>query len=75
MFLDSAILPNGDLWLTGGTDENFKRLNSTELIDQDFNIKQGPYLPFALHWHCVTNWNSTHMILIGGFQESDSTNR
>jgi len=69
---DSAILPNGDLWVTGGKDENYENSYTTDVIDKDFNIKEGPILPFGLSAHCVTNWNSTHMLLIGGYQTSSS---
>ena len=44
--------------------------SSTDIIDQDFNIKRGPDLPTPIKGHCVTNWNSSHMVLTGGFDGS-----
>ena len=46
------------------------RLSSTDIIDQDFNIKRGPDLPDTIYNHCVTNWNSSHMLLTGGYTGS-----
>jgi len=48
---DSTILPNGDLWVTGGYDAGY--LSSTDIIDKDFNIKRGPDLPAAMYSHCI----------------------
>jgi len=62
---DSAILPNGNLWVTGGYNVNY-HLSSTDIIDQDFNVKQGPELPFTVSDHCIVNWNISHMLLTGG---------
>ena len=61
---DSAILPNGDLWVTGGY--RYRFLSSTDIIDKDFNIKRGPDLPVVMSHHCIVNWNDTHMLLTGG---------
>ena len=69
-FSDSSILPNGDMWITGGRDYGILYLNSTDIIDKDFNIIRGPDLPFNIYNHCIVNWNNTHMILIGGKLEN-----
>ena len=66
MLVDSAILPNGDLWVTGGRNTANARVSSTDIIDQDFNVKRGPDLPDRIYNHCIANWNSSHMLLTGG---------
>ena len=66
LLVDSAILPNGDLWVTGGRNKSSSRVSSTDIIEQDFHIKRGPDLPDRIYSHCIANWNSTHMLLTGG---------
>ena len=67
MLADSAILPNGDLWVTGGRLDRDEVLSSTDIIDKDFNIKRGPDLPAVMEAHCIVTWNNTHMLLTGGW--------
>ena len=69
MLVDSAILPNGDLWVTGGYNGDNDVLSSTDIVDQYLNIKRGPDLPLEVHYHCMVNWNSSHMLLTGGTVE------
>ena len=69
MLAESAILPNGNLWVTGGYDGWYAH-SSTDIIDKYLNIKRGPALPTAINRHCIVNWNDTHMLLTGGAADS-----
>ena len=69
----SVVLPNGDLWVTGGY-ENYNAITATtDIIGKDLNITEGPPLPKPLANHCVTQWNSTHLIVAGGYEPGNFT--
>jgi len=63
----AATLPNGDLWVTGGTYEGNE--HSTDIITTNMEILPGPDIASAKSGHCVTQFNRTTMILIGGFED------
>ena len=44
-----------DLWITGGKGGEFgEELASTEIISVEGNTAQGPDLPVAVAYHCIT---------------------
>ena len=78
LFASSIVLNQNTLWIVGG--ENGPRssrryLNTTEFIsidsNQEINQKQGPTLPFGISNHCMVQYNSSAIYLIGGQRTSD----
>ena len=45
------------------------RLGSTEYVLPSGESVQGPDLPEHLHGHTISNYNSTHSFLIGGWSK------
>ena len=66
------MLPDGNLWLTGGFGNDDLPLNSTEIVDSDLKIRPGPDLPYPDYDHCMVQWNETHTMFTGGFQDPTS---
>jgi len=62
----SVVLPNGDMWVTGGYDQINQALDSTDIVKPDLRVIPGPDLPGRNHDHCMVQWNVTHTMLIGG---------
>ncbi len=54
------------LWITGGRNAEADNLKSTEFIDHDGNVRNGPDLPLAVYFHCLVKLNDTTAFLIGG---------
>ena len=71
----SMITPySHSLWITGGHDENWPYLSSSELIsswdDQSMRTEEGPDLPrgYGRDSHAIVSINETSSLLIGGAQ-------
>lgn len=46
----------------------FSPTDTTEIIDENFNVVPGPQLTLGKGEHCMVQWNDTHTMMIGGFQ-------
>jgi len=68
----SVVLNNDTLWVTGGNNGN-KDLSSTEFISFGQPSSRGPELPFSVNSHCMVQYDSSKVYLIGGYQ-SDRDN-
>ena len=59
------------MWVTGGEDENFIDLRSTEFVDPTSRtVRPGPKLPKETYAHCLVKINSSTVMLIGGHSDS-----
>ena len=68
-FSASVVLYKSYLWITGGLDQDFQPLNSTEIIDitsQKSFPSSNITLPVKLHLHCLIKINEKQMLLVGG---------
>ena len=62
----SSVVIGHRLWVTGGYDENDKKLNSTEFVDPESEtVQPGPDLPEAVYGHCLVKTDATTAMLIG----------
>ena len=41
-------------------------VDSTEFLHQSGDVIKGPKLPAKLSSHCITGWNTTHIMVLGG---------
>jgi len=64
----AANLPNGDLWITGGADNDQERYYTTHIVTANMEVIRGPNMPSVRSAHCVAQLNSTTMMLVGGFE-------
>ena len=68
----SLITPNlHTIWITGGHDENWPYLDSSELISSDGSTGEGPSLSWPIYAkdsHAIVSINETSSLLIGGAQ-------
>ena len=69
-FASSVVLNETRLLVTGGTDEKWKDLNSSEFISLDQPPEDGPKLPFTVSGHSMVQVDSTSIYLIGGYQDN-----
>ena len=67
----SVVLSNNTLWVTGGEDQSWKTLKTTELVTKEGKTSKGPDLPLALEDHAIVALNSGVFILIGGWSDND----
>ena len=68
----SSVTIGDTLWVTGGDDENFNELQSSEFVNpQDGTVLDGPALPKPSSSHCVVMINASTVILIGDFTGED----
>ena len=63
----SVVLSNNTLWVTGGYDQSYNDLKTTEFVAKDGRTSQGPDLPLPLYGHSIVPLNSGAFILIGGY--------
>ena len=63
----SVVLSNNTLWVTGGYDQSFNLIKTTEIITKDGQTSQGPDLPLPNSSHSIVSLNSGAFILIGGY--------
>ena len=73
--MSSVVLNESKIWVTGGLFDDGERLNSTEVISLDQPSVQGPKLPFTVSDHCLVLVNSSTILLIGGIQNSQASNK
>ena len=67
-FASSVVLNDTRLWVCGGRDKGWDRMNSSEFISLDQPPEDGPKLPFNVSDHCMVQVDSKSIYLIGGFQ-------
>ena len=77
LFASSIVLNQNTLWIVGGENgpsSSRRYLNTTEFIsidsNQEINQKQGPTLTFGISKHCMVQYNSSAIYLIGGQRTS-----
>ena len=63
----SVVLSNNTLWVTGGCDQSWNPIKTTEFVTKDGQTSQGPDLPLPLYGHSIVPLNSGAFILIGGY--------
>ena len=68
----SVALSNERIWILGGKDENWNRLDSTEFITIDGSVN-GPTLPEAVFGHCSVKLNNL-IYLVGGYTTTTTKN-
>ena len=76
MQASSIKLDQSTMWITGGYDFNINHLNTTEIVTLEGSI-DGESLPFTVYGHCMVQYRSDSILLIGGSQngneDSDKT--
>ena len=55
------------MWVIGGTDSDAEKTAEFVDINGKNSIMLEEQLPFRLEYHCATQINSTHGIIMGGF--------
>ncbi len=63
-------LQDGKLLVTGGFDASESYLNSAEMLTEEGWDSNLPSLPVTILDHCMVTVNSTTVITIGGWQNS-----
>ena len=69
----AAMFENDDdvWWITGGWDS--QTLKTTEITDgKGGNFSSAVDLPRRMFYHNLVSVNNTHMVVLGGFAQSDS---
>ena len=74
-FASSVVLNETRLLVTGGKDDKWKDLNSSEFISLDQPPEDGPKLPFTVSDHCMVLVDSTSIYLIGGWQDNKKSEK
>jgi hypothetical protein len=70
VYAAAAQLKDGKLLVTGGYDGSFSYLKSAEMLTEDGWERNLPSLPVTIIYHCMVTVNSTTVMVIGGFQNS-----
>jgi hypothetical protein len=65
-----AQLQDGKLLVTGGVDAPGSALNSAEMLTEKGWESNIPSLPVTIRTHCMVTVNSTTVMAIGGYQNS-----
>jgi hypothetical protein len=66
----AAQLQDGKLLVTGGYDDSGSDLNSLEMLTEEGWESDIPSLPVTIRAHCMVTVNSTTVMVIGGWQNS-----
>jgi hypothetical protein len=66
----AAQLQDGKLLVTGGADGSGSILNSAEMLTEEGWESNIPSLPVTIYAHCMVTVNSTTVMAIGGYQNS-----
>ena len=61
-----AVMHNDKLHVFGGTPNGSSRLQTTEIINVDGEVSDGPDLPTAVYYHAMTKINDSVSLLSGG---------
>ena len=69
----SSTVINDYLWVTGGFDENFNLLKTTEKIYSNGTVEPGINLPFPVRAHCMVNHGNI-VYMLGGWGEGGDGN-
>ena len=69
----SAILPDGSMWISGGSKSFSDYLSSSEILVSGSSIwAKGPELPTPVSFHCMLQFNSSHTFFAGGHSDAGS---
>ena len=69
----SVILPNGSMWISGGSQSFSDYLSSSELLSSSSSTwTAGPRLPTPVSFHCKLQFNSSHTFFAGGYSDAGS---
>jgi hypothetical protein len=71
----AAQLKDGKLLVTGGVDKSGSDLNSAEMLTEEEWESNIPSLPVTLAAHCMVTVNSTTVMAIGGYQNSQMSGK
>ena len=69
-YASSIKLNQSTLWITGGYDSHLNDLNSTEFVTVN-GTTFGVELPITVHGHCMVQYQSDTILLIGGKQNGE----
>ena len=69
----SVVLDQTRIWITGGINDKWKRLEFTEFISLGQPPEKGPKLPFTVTYHSMVQVNSKTIYLIGGYQNGKAS--
>ena len=59
--------------MTGGFDGNSSTFTkTTEFVQLDKPTENGPDLPEEFYYHCMTNFNETLILVLGGYSTAKS---
>ena len=67
----AVVINSHQLWVTGGLDDKFNDLASTEIVDILANpptVVPGPELPEPMNGHCIVQLNQSTVFFMGGEQ-------
>ena len=66
-----------ELWITGGRNvDKEEDLSSTEIVSPfEGTSRRGIELPVTVNSHCMVKYNSTHVFLIGGYQNGGTSKK
>ncbi len=70
IYAAAAQLQNGSLFVTGGFNEE-GQTNSAEMLAEEGWESKIPFLPATISEHCMVTVNSTTVMAIGGYLNSD----
>jgi hypothetical protein len=71
VYAAAAQLQDGKLLVTGGWDVSGSDLNSAEMLTEEGWESNIPSLPVTINAHCMVTVNSTTVMVIGGLQKGD----
>ena len=72
-YASSVALDQTRHWITGGMNDKYMDLESTEIISLDQPPEKGPKLPFTVTYHSMVQVNSKTIYLIGGYQNGKAS--
>ena len=74
-YASAAVLPNGELWITGGANKK-NILNTIEILsvrNEKWKVRSGPKMPRALIGHCFAPLNANEVIIAGGYSPDEDS--
>ena len=70
----SVVLPNGSLWISGGSLSYNTYYSSSEIFSPGgASWGPGPDLPNKIAFHCMVQYNNSHTFIAGGYNDAGSS--